>query len=270
MDRKKITEANRLAWNQVTPVHQKARKVDLKKEFETPGYSTLDDLITEKLKSVGLDGKDVAQLGCNNGRETISLVNLGARSAVGFDISDEAIAEANELAAIAKVDCRFVRTDVYDIGEEYHNRFDLIFISVGALSWLPDLDHFFVIVSSLLKPGGSLVMYEMHPILYIFGTEDDEGYDPNEPDKIMYSYFRTEPWVDETGIDYIGGSRYESAPSYSYTQKISDIINAVLRSGIILDEFLEFPHDISEPFRDLEKVGNMPLCFILRGTKVSR
>ncbi|MCK4572920.1 MAG: methyltransferase domain-containing protein, partial [candidate division Zixibacteria bacterium] len=141
MDIKKITGANRAAWNQATPVHQRARGDDLKTEFARPGYSTLDDTITALLTKLDLNGKRVAQVCCNNGRETISLVNMGAVSAVGFDISDAAIKEAQELASIANVDCRFVRTDAYDIGPEWNNQFDLIYISIGAISWMPNLDR---------------------------------------------------------------------------------------------------------------------------------
>jgi hypothetical protein len=35
MDRKKITESNREAWNEVTPLHQKARKVNLEEKFRS-------------------------------------------------------------------------------------------------------------------------------------------------------------------------------------------------------------------------------------------
>jgi len=191
--RKDITEANRKAWNQATPIHQKGRAGSLKKLFKQKGYSTLDDLITARLKDLGLKGKRVAQLCCNNGRETLSLVNLGAESAVGFDISDEAINEAKEFAEISGLNCDFVRSDVYDIGEEYYNQFDLIYISIGALSWLPDLDRFYRIVTAMLKREGLLVVYEMHPFTYLLAAEDEEGYDPDNPLKITFSYYRTEP-----------------------------------------------------------------------------
>ena len=267
MDYKKITEANREAWNEVTPIHQKHRPENYQELFQQKGFSTLDDLITSKLKEIGLAGKVVAQLCCNNGRETLSLLNLGAKSAVGFDISDEALAEACELNQSAGLDSEFVRTDVYDIPEDHFNKYDMIFITIGALSWLPDLHRFFGVVAKMLKPGGSLVMYEQHPFMYVFPTDGDDEYDPDHPLNAAFSYFRKEPWADDQGIDYIGKTTYDSITNYSYTQTVSDIINAVVKNGIRLDEFNEYSHDITSVYDDLENGDKLPRCYILIGHK---
>nr|HPI32382.1 hypothetical protein [candidate division Zixibacteria bacterium] len=104
-DTKRITEANRRAWNEATPLHQRHRTVDLRAKFAEPGYSCLDPIETAKLLQIGLAGQRVAQLCCNNGREILSLVNLGAAEGVGFDISDAAIAEAYEAGLLGKNAC---------------------------------------------------------------------------------------------------------------------------------------------------------------------
>jgi len=126
MDIKKYTEANREAWNEVIPIHQKSHSRNLKHEFTKKGYSVLDEIETALLKDIGLKGKNVAHLCCNNGRELLSIINIGAASGVGFDISDEAIREANELRELCELNCDFVRTDVYDIDDKYTNSFDLV------------------------------------------------------------------------------------------------------------------------------------------------
>lgn len=267
---KKYTDANRAAWNEATLIHQKARiekNIDIKKAFTQKGYSTLDEYETAKLKEIGLEGKRVAQLCCNNGRETLSLLNLGAESGVGFDISDEAIKEAKELAEISGLNCQFVRTDVYDIGEEYYDSFDLVYITIGAMAWLPDLYKFFTIVSKLLKKGGHLMIYEQHPFQYMLATEDDKEFDPKYPLNVVYSYFRTEPWVYNDGIDYIGGTSYKSSTTYDFTCKLTNVINSVIKNGIRLDEFTEYSHDISNEFEMQAKEQLLPLCYILIGVK---
>ncbi len=268
MDIKKYTEANRHSWNEVTPIHQKARKVNLKDEFKKPGFSTLDNVITSKLKELAIDGKRVAQLCCNNGRETLSLVNTGAESAVGFDISDETIKEANELAEISKLNCRFVRTDVYDIGEEYFNQFDLIYISIGALYWLPDLTRFFKISANMLKSKGSLVTYESHPFTNMLAMEVDKEFDKKDPAKIIFTYFREEPWISNDGIDYIGKTTYKSKTNYGWAYKLSDIMNAIIKGGLVIKEFYEYAHDTSTDFKNLEKDGRLPLSYILIADKI--
>ena len=262
-DIKKVTEANREAWNEVVPIHLKNRPVDLCERFKEKNFSTLDEIITDKFNTLGIEGKDIAQLCCNNGRETISLLRMGARTAVGFDISDEAVAEARQLAAIAEADCRFVRTDVYDIDREYYNRFDLIYISIGALPWLPDLPRFFEITSAMLRPGGHLVIYESHPVSFMLASEGDQEYDPNDPAKIVYSYFRKEPWVDNDGIDYYGKTSYKAKTTYNYTIKLMDILNPIIKGGLEIIEFDEYPHDTSVCFEHIAGRKLLPLSFIL-------
>ncbi|MCD6162378.1 MAG: class I SAM-dependent methyltransferase [candidate division Zixibacteria bacterium] len=267
MELKYITNSNREAWNEVTPIHQKARKVNLKEKFKVEGFSILDKYETEKLVDIPIKGKHVAQLCCNNGSETLSLINLGADSGVGFDISDEAIKEALELAEISGLNCDFIRTDVYDIGEEYYNQFDFIYITIGALTWLPDLNIFFSIVSKMLKDSGKIMIYDSHPITDIFLYENEEGFDSDNPLKIVNSYFRTEPWIDNDGIDYIGKTRYKSETTYSFTYRLSDVFNAVIRNGIVIEEFYENPHHLSPEHAPLEKGHKIPLSYILIGQK---
>jgi len=270
MDLKKYTDANRKAWNEATLVHQKARvkkKINLKKEFSKKDYSTLDEYETAKLKEIGLEGKRVAQLCCNNGRETLSLVNLGVDSAVGFDISDEAINEAKGLAEVSGLNCEFVRTDIYDIGDEYKDAFDLIYITIGAMGWMPDLFKYFKVVSNILRPGGHLMIYEHHPFCYMMAMNDEDEFVPDDPLKIAYSYFRTEPWIGTDGIDYIGGTKYEAKTSYDFTQTLSVVINSIAGNGIRIKEFTEYAHDISTGFLEHEKEGKIPLSYILVGVK---
>ncbi len=268
MDTKEIIKANREAWNQATLVHQKARKGSLKDKFKEKGFSTLDEIETARLNEISLKDKDVAQLCCNNGRELLSILNMGAKSGVGFDLSDEVIKEARELAEIAGLDCEFVRTDVYDIGKKYHNRFDLIYITIGALYWLPDLDSFFRITNKLLRSNGTLLIYEEHPFTYMMGADGDEGYQPDDPTKLIFSYFRTEPWIDDTGIDYVGKTVYKSKPNYGFTQKISDVINAIAGNGFVITELLEYSHDKSNQFDHLKDNSSIPLSYTLQAAKM--
>lgn len=266
-DIKRITESNRRAWNEATPHHQQHRTINLREKFAEPGYSYLDPIETAKLKEIGLAGKRVAQLCCNNGREILSIVNLGAVEGVGFDISDAAVAEAEELAKVAGTCCRFVRTDIYDIGPEWDSRFDIVYITIGALSWMPDLDRFFAVAARLLAPGGSLVIYEQHPFMYLYPNTTDPEYDPDNELTAMFSYFRTDPWVEDEGIDYVGKTTYESSTSYSYTQKISDILNPIASHGLVLREFTEYPHDVSSIWSHLEKYHMIPLSYFLVAQK---
>jgi ubiquinone/menaquinone biosynthesis C-methylase UbiE len=82
-----------------------------------PGFSVLDPYETEKLLQIGVKGKAVAQLACNNGRELLSIKNMGAERCVGFDIAEEFIKQAEELNQAAQLDCEFVVSNIYEIPE---------------------------------------------------------------------------------------------------------------------------------------------------------
>lgn len=60
-------------------------------------------------------------------------MRLGAKEAVGFDISDAAILEAEQLTEIAKLNARFIRTNALEVDVKYNDYFDFILISQGSL-----------------------------------------------------------------------------------------------------------------------------------------
>ena len=118
------SEKNREAWNEAASVHRKNRKVDYTVLLKNKNYSVLDNTLSSLLNKISLSGRVVAQLCCNDGRELMSIVNTTGAAGVGFDISDEFIAEASVIAKSTNLNCRFVRTDIYDLDTEYDNTFD--------------------------------------------------------------------------------------------------------------------------------------------------
>ena len=111
------------------------------------------------------------------------------------------------------------------------------------------------------------MIYDEHPFTYMMAIEGDEEYDADDPMKIVNSYFRKEPWIDNDGIDYIGRSKYMGKTSYNFTRKISDIINALIKQGILITELNEYTHSINTFFGEQEKYEKMPLSYILIGQK---
>jgi SAM-dependent methyltransferase len=264
MDRKQYTEANRKAWNEVNPKHQKSKQEKGKfARFKNKGYSKLDDTITNLLHSIGINGKDVAQVCCNDGEETISLKNIGAASATGFDISDEAITSAKELARIAGVPCEFVQSDIYEIPEQYYSKYDLVYISVGSLMWFPDMNAFFEVIANLLKKDGVVVIYDMHPLSLMLDNEDKQN-----PYKIKYSYFIDEPRVFHDGLDYVGNEKYEASPIYNFDPTLSQIFNGMITNKLALQQFEEYEHDMSAIFDHLNNHElRIPLSMSIIGKK---
>jgi SAM-dependent methyltransferase len=235
--------------------------------FSTPNFTTFDrdcdGVLVAKLKEINLAGKTISQLPCNNGRELLSLMRFGAKEAVGFDISDEAIEEARELADISKMNVKFERTDILEIDDEYNERFDFIYISEGSLQWFPDLNEYFGIVSKLLKKDGEVLIFEMHPLAYMF----EEGSRPDDPGAdCTVSYFEKGPYHYKKGLDYIGGGKYDAKTCYWFVHKLSDILKALSKNKIELVDFDEFDMELANNAAAIQS-GGFPLSYMLKGRK---
>jgi SAM-dependent methyltransferase len=261
--------ANKEAWEEAFEVHKRGRKVDLVDVLLAPEGTFLDAPVLAALGKIGVAGKAVGQLCCNNGRELLSIVKLGARSGVGFDIAANFIEEGRALAEKTELNGRFVCTDIADIAPGYNGAFDIVFVSAGAMTWFQDLGAFFEKASQVLAPEGYLLVHEIHPFVNMLATKDEPGFDADHPDKVVYSYFRADPWVETDGMDYVGGTTYPSKPFYSFSYTMETIVNAVAQSGLTIAEMHEYPEDISAGFGHLNDRG-FPLSFVLLASKGSR
>lgn len=222
------------------------------------------DVITE-LKTIDFSGKKIAQFCCNNGRELLSIMQLGADEGVGFDIADNIIAQANNTAKKACINnCQFIATDILEINDEYTKYFDFILFTIGAITWFKDLDLLFSKVAHCLKPDGILLIHDFHPIMNMFSLPGEEIFDENHLKSFEYSYFQTEPWIENNGMGYISED-FDSKTFTSFSHPLSNQINAIITSGLKILKLREFDYDIglSEVYDHL----GIPLSFILVAQK---
>ena len=243
-------EANRRMWNETADVHAQGYVAKLFERVKASDFSTFDDVEKRIFAQIGLKGKAVIQLGCNNGRELISVKKAGAGRCVGVDVSDKFIAQGRQLASWGGVDVDFVRSSVYDLPHDFDREFDLVYITIGVLGWLPDLDVFFGIVSRVLRTDGQLFIYEMHPILNMFDA--DKGL------AVEASYFQSEPFVDGEGPDYLDPSQVIKAVSYWFPHTLADVIGGCLKHGLGLTHFEEYGHDLSAVYAAFEGFAKKP------------
>ena len=253
--RKDYTNANRIAWNEAAPKHAAHNNADLYEAFRRPGHVTLTGDILDTLLQVGVEGKSIIQLCCNNGSETLSLRNLGAAHCVGVDAADKFLAHGREMIKIAGAEneVELVNCDVYDLPDRFTGSFDIVLTTIGVLGWMPDLEEFFRVLQSLLKPEGKLVMEEMHPVLFMYEPDPDGG-----TSTIQHSYFSGQVWEETTGLDYYGGEEYDSAPNFSFMHRLDEILMAGIKSGLNLRSFKELDYDISFFCSDLEDSPTKP------------
>ncbi len=261
-----FTNSNKEAWDEAMPKHRLSAKEKLDELFSQKGFVIQnDETILNIFKKYDITNKTIAHLCCNNGSELLSLKNMNAGKCFGFDISNEAINEATQRAIKSKIDCEFICCDVYDIESKYYNWFDIVYITIGALGWLPDLNTFFNVVNKLLKEKGIVIIHELHPFTEILPFDGDEA-NLNTKDfvKIIEPYFRNGPIIENDGIDYVGKTKYESKTTYWFAHSLSDIINGIVSNELKIKEFIESPKDITTIHQSIEKMNfSLPLSMIV-------
>jgi len=142
---------------------------------------------------------------------------------------------------------------VYQIPESYHQQYDIVFFSVGALMLMPNLFELMSIAKKLLAPNGHIYNYERHPMLDMFSWDDK-----NDPPTISDSYFRTEPRCIDKVCNYWTKEEYDCSPMSLFHHKLSDIFQALLKQGFEILDFNEYDHDISEMYASFEKLTLKP------------
>ena len=220
-------DSNRAFWGEVTPVHIRSYGV----ERFLAGDRWLPLTILEEVGDV--TGKSLLHLQCHFGLDSLAWVRQGA-VVTGADFSPLSIKAANKLSQQTDLPAKFIYSDIYDLPSNLKGQFDIVFTSIGVLCWLKDLDTWAKIIAQFLKPGGFFYIMDGHPLMYTF---DDDG-----QWKFELSYFHNEaPYLwDDEDTDYMDPNYKVQSPTYEWQWSISDIINAILKAGLLLEFLHEF------------------------------
>ncbi len=255
-----ITAANRAAWDASAPLHAAGAEWErLCAGFAARGFSTLDPTLTQTLAALHPAHRRAVQIGCNNGRELLSLASLGAVPALGMDQSAGFLKQAESLARIAGLSPQFLCADIYDLPSDVPNDHDLGLITIGVLNWMPDLPGFFAAVAGLLKTGAPLVIYETHPFLEMFEPGGDSPHTPT------LSYFSSDPHIGTDAITYDGSDGGKTGASYWFSHQLGQIVTACISAGFTLDRLTEHPHSNREVDYDQyeNRAAQIPMSYTL-------
>jgi SAM-dependent methyltransferase len=260
-------KSNKEAWEEAFEHRAKGWAEEVYERLQNETYPFLKKELIEELHEFDFNDKTVSQFCCNNGRELLSIMKFGAKQGIGFDIAENMVFFANETAKKTKINCQFIATNILDIDEKFYNSFDFIFITIGALIWFKDLNLLFDKVSRCLKHGGTLLINETHPVTNMLAAIGETNYDEKAPNKLVNSYFKEEPWVENSGMGYMSAESYKSKTFYSYSHTFSDIVNSLSSNRIAISKLREFQYDMSTSFANLNNLG-IPLAYILTAKKM--
>jgi SAM-dependent methyltransferase len=243
-------------------------------EWLTANRANWDDRVAIHVASEFYDvaGLDVVHLQCHFGLDTLTMAHAGA-NVTGVDLSGVANAKARELAEEAGLAdrARFVESDVQHASAVLApETFDLVYVSLGALCWLPSVARWAAQVRALLRRGGRLFVHDCHP-LTLAVTDSDVIFE--------YSYFEeAEPWVDEVEVSYTDGEgRLANTRAFEWNHSLGEIVTAVLSEGLRLDHLEEHDWTSFQRFPWLVPAGDqrwetppgrlrVPLSFTLLAT----
>lgn len=175
-----------------------------------------------------LTGKTVLDLGCGYGHNCVDFVNRGAKRVVGVDISEKMLAVAKEESAHNNIEYRNMSmTDILNLDE----KFDFIYSSL-AFHYVKDFDAFANDMYSILNPGGRLLFSQEHPI--ITATVDGAGHFNKDENgnRISYSFSNYNQPGERKIHWYVDGV-------IKYHRTFSNIINALAKSGFVIEEVCE-------------------------------
>lgn len=181
------------------------------------------------------EGIRIANICGSCGKKAIPLALLGADVTV-FDISEQNRQYAMETAEAAHVCLHYVVCDVLEIDlEKYVSSFDVVFMEGGILHYFHGIDEFMRIMYSLLKPGGKMICSDFHPF-----TKINDSLKMGMP---VMSYFSTDIIEAEMAHSrFFEDEIRRQMPKCSLRKyTISEILNAIIRSGFTLKQFDEHP-----------------------------
>ncbi len=230
-------EANRRNWDERVDVHVASDFYDV--EGFLAGKCPLR---APDLAGVGdVSGKRLVHLQCHFGLDTLAWARRGAR-VTGVDFSSRAIEEARKLAARAGLAerARFVECDVHAAVEALApEQFDVVFVNVGAIGWLPSIARWADVVTGLLAPGGRFYIREGHPMLFALDERRTDGLL-----EVRYPYFEhAEPLSFDDATTYAAGdgSRpvLRATRYYAWSHGLGEVVMSLLDRGLVLERLDE-------------------------------
>jgi 2-polyprenyl-3-methyl-5-hydroxy-6-metoxy-1,4-benzoquinol methylase len=235
------SEVNRKRWDVLAARHGRGSD----SYYDMPGFlaggSSLNERETSEVAAaVGqVSVLDLVHLQCHFGMDTLSWARLGAR-VTGVDFSPVAIERARRLADEAGLAAEFVQADTRDLPESLARRFDVAFASYGVLCWISSVAAWMRSAASCLRPGGALVLIDMHPLVQMT--------DSVQPLSVDFPYGGAEPQTFTSDVSYaIGGLDAPVAESVQYAHGLGEIVTAAAAAGLVVESLTEWFDEQKDP-----------------------
>jgi SAM-dependent methyltransferase len=218
---------NRAHWNDLARRHSQDAYYD-EAAILAGGLSLREP---EQALAGAVAGLNLVHLQCHIGHDSLSWARLGAR-VTGVDFSPVAIARARDLARRAGLDVRFVLADMLALPGELHGVFDLAVATYGVLCWIGDLDRWARSAASTLRPGGRLVLVDLHPLFLMVDSVD--------PLVLGFPYADTGPLHFDVAGSYADPhADIGATATVQWAHSLGEVVGAVAGAGLWVDSLVE-------------------------------
>ena len=193
----------------------------------------------------GVDGRRIAHLQSHIGIDSVHLARLGAR-VTAFDFAPVALERLGQIADECGVVVETVLADSQELASPrfamWHSGFDVVYATIGVTCWIRDLDAWMAGVAALLKPGGRLLLIEIHPLYNMA-----ESFTP-----LVLDF----PYVSDGPRHFEGTGSYANPTADlpwsvdEYAWSIGETVNAVIGAGLSVVRLDEHVESASDPRGD--------------------
>jgi SAM-dependent methyltransferase len=255
------------AWDEAAAQYESEVESDI--EFLRRGGTHFCRAEFPRLIPLVRGSRHTVHLQCAGGRDTLSLWNLGAGRVTGVDISPRMLACARRKSEALSAPASWIRSDIVDLPETLRESADLVYTGRGALCWMLDIRAWARSAASVLVSGGSLFVYDGHPLDWVWRT-DRPTY---EIDREYGDYFDSRVFT-ESGwpAGYIPSNHVPDrgwSPKHEHQWTLGAIVTAVADAGLTMTGLEEHPDDFWSGWNVMapEMRIRLPHTFVLTARK---
>lgn len=235
------TRINRRRWNVLAERHGRGYDDFYNVPKFLSGSSSLNDRErSEVAAAIGeVMSLDLLHLQCHFGLDTLSWAREGAR-VTGVDFSPVAVRRARQLVAEAGLVAEFIESDVLKLPVSLSGRYDVVFASYGVLCWIASAGAWMRSAAECLRPGGVLVLIDMHPLVSMVDTVD--------PLVVSSPYAGEQPVISLSDSSYaISGLDCLVHEAVQYPHGLGEVVTAAAAAGLRVESLTEWFDEDLDP-----------------------
>lgn len=183
-----------------------------------------------------LNGKSVLDLGCGTGIFTFLLEQYNPKKIVGIDLSEEMLGIAQKKAKENKSKAEFILGDAAKVFDYVPSEFDFVFSSTTT-HYIENLEMLFENINKCLKIDGTCILSVINPVYSaMYPIEHGDEFPTDDEWNVRYLDRRKRAYI-QPWIEYNDAFENQLSRSYHYT--FGDYVNAIIKSGLTLEEIKE-------------------------------